>query len=318
MRYAFMLPVYLVFVAEGGAAVVRMVSHVWRAADLKFAARAPDHRSGTSSSAAWYVLCVAALIVISVLYLPAGYRQAKTGWREAADYLAAHTRPGDVIVTDPVFDARRYLDYYYNGPAELATPAVLVASLPGRTPGMRASGGRVWAVTRFEPRPMSAIRLVEFPGLVVSEPLVPVYEPDTLTAAMISLMQQAVEAAPGWAARMSAQGVMDPDPHVARAAAYLYLGDVLRVAGRLPEAIAAYEAKLADDPDPAAGYVTLAETYQAAGRLEAAVRTYQQAVVRQPKWQGSDAEAAAALAQAGRWAEAAAAYQEVVQEQREP
>jgi predicted Zn-dependent protease len=265
-----------------------------------------------------YATCVAVLVVISVLYLPASYRQVKTGWREAADYLAAHTRPGDVIVTDPVFDARRYLDYYYNGPAELATPAVLVASLPGRTPGMRASGGRVWAVTRFEPRPVSAVRLVEFPGLVVSEPLVPVYESETLTAAMIDLMQQAVEAAPAWAARMSAQGVMDPDPRVARAAAYLSLGDVLRVAGRLPEAISAYEAMLADDPDAAAGYATLAEAYQAGGRVEAAVHAYQQAVVREPRWQGPRAEAAAALARAGRWAEAAAAYETVVQEQREP
>ncbi len=140
----------------------------------------------------------------------------------------------------------------------------------------------------------------------------PVYEPEVLTAAMIDLGQQAVAAAPEWAARMSAQGIMDPDPHVARAAAYLFLGDTLRVAGRLPEAIAAYEAMVADDPDPAAGYVVLAEAYQEAGRDEAAVRAYQAAVARTPKWQGATAEAAEALAQAGRWTEAAAAYQAIV------
>ena len=322
MRYAFLLPVYLILVAEGAAGIVRLACNL----------HSTSARSGVQPSGCptlgrlkpalrvglppWAV-SAAVLVAINVLYLPATYRQAKTGWREAAAYLDERTRPGDVIVTDPLFDAGRYLDYYYSGPAELTTPAVLVASLPARARGMRASGGRVWAVTRFVPRPLAAIRPVEFPGLVISEPLIPVYEPEPLTAAMIDLMQQAVEAAPGWAARMSAEGTMDPDPRVARAAAYLFLGDVLRVAGRLPEATAAYEAMVSDDPDAAAGHAILAEAYQATGRNEAAVRAYQRAVALQPKWQGPRAEAAAALAEAGEWAEAAAAYQAIVQP-REP
>jgi tetratricopeptide (TPR) repeat protein len=125
-------------------------------------------------------------------------------------------------------------------------------------------------------------------------------------------MQQAVAAAPIWAAEMSAGGVLDPEPLVAQAAAYLFLGDVYRAAGRLPEAVAAYEAMVADYPGSAAGYVTLAEAYEAAGQPEAAVRAYRQAVALNPAWQGAAAATAARLADDGRWAEAAAAYRAVV------
>jgi tetratricopeptide (TPR) repeat protein len=141
---------------------------------------------------------------------------------------------------------------------------------------------------------------------------VAVYEPEVLRAAMIDLMQQAVAAAPGWAAEMSAEGVMEPDPLVARAAAYLFLGDVYQAAGRLPEAVAAYEAMVADEPASAGGYVTLAKAYEAVGQLEAAVGAYRRAVDLNPAWQGAQAEAAAALAHAGGWTEAAAAYRALI------
>jgi len=251
------------------------------------------------------------LALLSIFYLPSYYRQTKPDWRGVADYLAARTRPGDAIVTDALFDAGRYLDYYYPGPAELVTPALLVTNLSDRAVSMRASSGRVWVVTRFRPRPLAAVRLVEFPGLVISEPVVVVYEPQVLAAAMIDLMQQAVAAAPGWAAQMSAEGVMDPDPWVSRAAAYLFLGDTYRAAGRLPDAVAAYRGMVADSPTPA-GYVLLAKTCEMTGQPEQAVQAYQQAVALNPTWQGPDTNAADALATAGRWVDAAAAYRAIV------
>ncbi len=295
VRYAFLLPVYLLFVAQGVLAAGR-----WGMTNLKYL-----------SFDICYLIFVSGLVLVSVLYLPAYYRQSKPDWRGVGTYLAARTRPGDVIVTDPLFDVGRYLDYYYDGPAELVTPALLVTNLSDRVVSMRASNGRVWAVTRFHPKPVAAVQPVEFFGLTVSEPVVAIYEPDVLTAAMIDLMQQAVAAAPGWAAEMSAGGVMDPDPLVAQAAAYLFLGDVYRAAGRLPEAVAAYQAMVADYPT-AAGYVVLAKAYEAAGRPEQATLTYQQAVALNPTWYGARADAAASLAAAGRWAEAAAAYQSIV------
>jgi tetratricopeptide (TPR) repeat protein len=260
-----------------------------------------------------YAVPLLVLALISALYLPGYYRQTKPDWRGAGVYLAARTTPGDVIVTGPLFDVGRYLDYYYDGPAELMPPALLVATLPDRVASMRASGGRVWAVTRFRPAAVAAVRPVAFSGLTVSEPVVPIYEPEILTAAMVDLMQQAVAAAPGWAAEMSAEGMMDPEPLVARAAAYLFLGDVYRAAGRLPEAVAAYEAMVADSPASVGGYITLAEAYEAAGQPEAAVGAYRRAVALNPAWQGVHADAAASLADAGRWAEAAAAYRAIIE-----
>ncbi len=259
-----------------------------------------------------YAVALLALALASLFYLPGYYRQTKPDWRGVGSYLAAQTIPGDVIVTGPLFDVGRYLDYYYDGPADLMPPALLVASLSDRVVSMRTSGGRVWAVTRFRPAPMAAVQSVQFPGLTVSEPLLPIYEPDLLTAAMVDLMQQAVAAAPGWAAEMSAEGVMDPDPLAARAAAYLFLGDVYREAGRLPEAVGAYEAMVADYPASAGGYVVLARAYEALGEPEAAVGAYRQAVALNPAWQGARADAAAALADAGHWAEAALAYQAII------
>jgi len=250
--------------------------------------------------------------LISAVFLPEYFQRTKPDWRGAGAYLADRTSPGDVIITGPLFDVGRYLDYYYDGPAELMPPALLVASLPDRADSMRVGGGRVWVVTRFQPAAMGAVRKVQFPGLTILEPVVPVYEPDLLEAAMIDLMEQAVIAAPGWAADMSAQGVMNPDPLVARAAAYLFLGDVYRAADRVPEAVAAYEAMVADHPASAGGYATLAEAYEAAGQAEAAATAYRRAVALNPSWQGPEAEQAEALADAGHWDEAVAAYQAIV------
>ena len=291
-RYAFLLPLYLIMVGQGikgwAQSLARIQISWWRNV---------------------FAVVAALLIMLSALHLPEVYRPMRTAWREAAAYLTAQTRPGDVIISDALFDTGRYLGYYYRGPAELTTPAMLVMTLPQRVDGMRASGGRVWAVTRFHPRPVAAVRPVEFHGLVISEPVLPIYEVAVLREAVIDLMRQAVTAAPEWAERMTAQGLMQPDARVARAAAYFFLGDVLRASGRLSEAIAAYQAMVADDPDALGGYLALAEAYVAAERFEEAVYAYRQAVARQPRWQGVYAQAAESLADAGEWAAAAAAYQ---------
>jgi len=302
MRNAFLLPIYLLFVAQGVSSLVDSLRK-----------RIETSRPGSATHLAPTLPIVACVLmfIISALFLPAYYQRSKPDWRGVGAYLEDRTVPGDVIVTGPLFDTMRYLHYYYHGPAELVSPAMLVESLPGRAPSMRATGGRVWAVTRFQPAAVSAIRLVEFPGLIISEPAMPIYEPDVLTAAMIDMMQQAVTAAPQWAAQMTAGGVMDPDPFVARAAALLFLGDVYRVAGYPAESIAAYQAMVADHP-AAGGYVTLAEAYVAAGQMEPAAEAYRQAVARKPAWQGTCADAAEALVTAGRWDDAVASYQEIV------
>lgn len=291
-RYAFLLPLYLILVAQGIKGCVQPIARM---------------RAGFARVA--FAAVAAGTLLLSAFHLPEVYRPVRTAWREAAAYLTEQTRPGDVIISDALFDTGRYLGYYYRGPAELTTPAMLVATLPRRIEGLRISGGRVWAVTRFYPRPVAAVRPVEFPGLVVSEPVLPIYEAAVLQEAVIDLMRQAVTAAPAWAEHMTAQGLMQPDARVTRAAAYLFLGDVLRAAGHLSEAITAYQAMVADDPASPGGYVVLAEAYAAAGRFEEAVAAYRQAVARQPRWQGARATAAEALARAGAWAAAAAAYQ---------
>jgi hypothetical protein len=324
LRYVFLLPVYLLFVARGGAAVLAgswgLIAGGWPDFEKRGTRQSRNQGSGMQAISLTdllfhrFMIAIAllSLVLISVLYLPGYYQRTKPDWRGAGAYLEARTIPGDVIVTGPLFDVGRYLDYYYDGPAELMPPAFLVASLSDRVASMRVSGGRVWAVTRFQPEPVAAVRSIQFPGLTVSEPVVAIYEPDPLRAAMIDLMHQAVTAAPIWADEMSAGGVLDPDPRTARAAAYLFLGDVYREARRLPEALAAYEAMVADYPASAGGYVILAETYESAGQQEAAIEAYRRAVSLNPVWQGALAEEAAALADVGRWNDALAAYRAAV------
>ncbi len=303
MRNAFMLPVYLLFVGRGCVVAAG-------AAQRLLTGKRTETVSG-SVSRVFLVALMALVVAASAVSLPAYYGRSKTAWRQVADYLNEKTKPGDVIVTGALFDMRRYLDYYYHGPAELVTPAMLVNTLPHRSKSMRAAGGRVWAVVRFSPQPMTATQQVPFPGLVILEPTLPVYEPDVLTQAMINLSQQEVAAAFDWAAQMQAQGLMEPDPLVTQAAAYLFLGDVYRAAGDLPAAVGAYEAMVADQPYTAGGYVTLAKAYQAAGQTEKAAHAFAQAVSLDPAWQGSAADQAAALLQAGRWQEAVAAYESI-------
>jgi mannosyltransferase len=297
MRNAFLLPVFLLLAAYG---------LTWAADRL---GRVVGDRSVQGILLG---VLVAGAGAASLLHLSETYAIPKTDWRGAATYMETRTRAGDVIVTGALFDMRRYLDYYYDGPAELVTPALLVDTLPSRIPGMRASGSSVWALTRFTPEPMAAMQTVPFPGLVVSAPTMPVYEPDILTGAMISLMQQEAAAADDWAAEMRLQGLMEPDPNVSRAAAHLYLGDVFRAAGDVQAAVSAYETMVADDPDSAGGYVVLANAYHENGQGEAAAHAYAQAVARNRKWQGEAARQAEAYVEAGAWEQAVTAYRQII------
>ena len=151
-----------------------------------------------------------------------------------------------------------------------------------------------------------------FAGLVVSAPTMPIYEADVLTGAMISLMEQEAAGAIDWAKEMQSQGLMEPDPLVGRAAAYLFLGDVYRAAGDLSGAIHAYEAMVADGATSSGGYVVLADAYDAAGRTEAAAGAYSRAIALNRKWQGEAAREAEVFLEARQWDQAVTTFQRII------
>jgi tetratricopeptide (TPR) repeat protein len=130
--------------------------------------------------------------------------------------------------------------------------------------------------------------------------------------AAIHLAQQAVEAAYPWAAEAQAQGVLDPDPRTAQAAALRARGDTLVAAGRLPQALAAYQTAVDIFPGWVSGFIVLAETQEAMGNVQAAAEAYRQAVNFNLKWHGAKAEQAAALVEAGQWAVAVEHYHQII------
>ncbi|MCL4295176.1 MAG: hypothetical protein KJ077_05590 [Anaerolineae bacterium] len=314
-RYAFVLPVYLTVIAY---AMVRMS----RSANEQINERTgPGWRTGKqplssifyplSSILKYFLWILATLSFIAVLGI---YGQTKPDWRDAAAYLDEHTSPNDLILIGPLWDEGRFIDYYYRGQAQLLTPAALLTNIQERAETLRATGGRVWAVNRFEPAPSPVVKNVVFPGgVVVSEPELVIYEPAVLTEAALDLARQAVGAAYPWAAAMEAQGVLNPDPRTAKAGALRALGDALVAAGRPQEAIAPYQAAVDIFPGWVDGFVVLAETQEAVGNLPEAVEAYRQAVAYNLKWQGPAAVEAAALVKAGRWAEAVEKYHQIIE-----
>ncbi|MFQ5613625.1 MAG: glycosyltransferase family 39 protein [Anaerolineae bacterium] len=295
LRYAFVLPVFLLL-----AAAALLWFGRWLAAKRWVASR-------------WSLVYVSWIAVTISLYGALTiFAQSKPDWRGAAQYLARNAAPGDVIVTGPLWDDGRFLGYYYRGPAELTAPAGLVASLPERAESLRAIGGRVWLVARFAPEFGQALRPVAFPGLVVLEPEVVVYEPPVLEAAMVEFCRQAVEAAFPWAGAMAAGGVLNPDPRPAQALAYLCLGDTLLAAGRVEEALEPYRAMVEVFPGWVNGYVTLAEAYEALGNMPAAAETYGRAVAFNPDWRNSLADRAGSLADRGEVEAALAIYHQLI------
>jgi hypothetical protein len=321
-RYAFILPVYLTVIAYAVASISE-----WRTAYRKSQplSNPPEYQptslpalrlSGlpifqSSNLPTYLTWILATLSFIAVLGI---FCQTKPDWRDAAAYLDEHTSPNDLILIGPLWDEGRFIDYYYRGQAQLLTPAALLTNIQERAETLRATGGRVWAVNRFEPAPSPVVKNIVFPGgVVVSEPQLVVYEPAVLTEATLNLARQAVDAAYPWAAAMEAQGVLNPDPRTAKTAALRALGDALVAAGRPKEAIVPYQTAVDIFPGWVEGFLVLGETQEAVGNLPAAAQAYQQAVAYNLKWHGPAAAEAAALIKAGQWAAAVEKYHEIIE-----
>ncbi len=240
------------------------------------------------------------------------YAQTKPNWRGAAAYLDERARPVDIILVGPLWDEGRFIDYYYRGQAQLLTPAAVVANIQGYAAGLRANGGRVWAVNRFAPTETAVLKNIDFSGVIISEPTVPVYEPALLTAAAIDLADQAVTGAYPWAEAAEAQGVLNPDPRTAQAAALRALGDTLVAAGRPQEALEPYQTAVDIFPGWVNGFLVLAETQESIGNLPAAAAAYRQAVAFNSAWHGPSADEAASLVEQGEWSAALEKYHQIV------
>jgi tetratricopeptide (TPR) repeat protein len=240
------------------------------------------------------------------------YQQPKPNWREAAAYLSVNTAPADIILIGPLWDEGRFIGYYYRGQAQLLTPAAMVTNIEGRLAGLREGNGRIWAVNRFAPVGMDAFNNHFFSGVVISEPRLTVFDAGPLTGAILNLAGQAVDAAYSWAAEAESQGVLDPDPRTARAAALRAQGDTLMATGRPEEAILAYQAAVESFPGWVSGFIALAEANEAAGDLPAAAKAYRTAVKFNRDWQGSAADNAAKLVDAGKWQPAIEEYRQLI------
>jgi hypothetical protein len=313
-RYAFVLPVYLAVVAYGVVSLAVMASAPFDT--VRYSGWGSHYRSrpgqpvGSPGSLAIYI--VWALATLSFIASLRVYQLVKPDWRGAAAYLDEHTQPADIVLTGPLWDEGRFIGYYYQGKAQLLTPAAMVTNIEGRAEGLRAGGGRIWAVNRFAPAETPASRNIVFPGVVVSEPKVVVYEPDLLAGAAIDLAAQAVEAAYPWAAEAEAQGILNPDPRTAKAAALRALGDTLMAAHRPAEALEPYQTAVTIFPGWTNGFIALGEAYEATGNLPAAAEAYRQAVRFNLEWQGAEANQAAALLEANNWPAALEIYRTII------
>ncbi|MCB0209563.1 MAG: glycosyltransferase family 39 protein [Anaerolineae bacterium] len=294
-RYAFVLPIYLMVVAYGLIEISRLLAP--RSIPLRL--------SGVPTYLIWIVSTLSFLAALHV------FDQVKPDWRDAAAYLDQHTGPVDIILIGPLWDEGRFIDYYYRGQAQLLTPAAMVTNIERRTEELRAHGGQVWAVNRFAPEESAAMRNVSFPGVVISEPTLPIYEAQPLTQGAISLASQAVDAAYPWAAEAQQQGVLDPDPRTARAAALLALGDTFMAAGQPQAALEPYQIAVDIFPGWVNGFLALAEAHQATGNVPAAVEAYRQAVAFNMQWQGPEANEAITLSQSGQWETALEKYHQI-------
>ncbi|GAB4429232.1 MAG: hypothetical protein Kow0031_09760 [Anaerolineae bacterium] len=294
-RYAFVLPVYLPVIAVA----------LWA-----LAARLPASSQSQRRAAEYGVWLLATISLVGSIGV---FQQTKPNWRQAAAFLSERVAPADIVLLGPLWDEGRFIGYYYRGSAPLLTPAAMVVNIQGRAEGLRQGNGRVWAVNRFAPAESPVYANHSFNGVVVSEPTLTVFEPELLQMAALDLAAQAVEAAYPWAAAAQAQGVLDPDPRTAQAAALRALGDAWLAAGQPQPAVAAYQRAVDIFPGWVSGFIALAEAQQAAGNLPEAARAYREAVQFNLDWQGEAAAQAAALVEAEQWAEAVAAYQKIVE-----
>jgi mannosyltransferase len=293
LRYTFILPIYLIYVAlglVGLAGFIRPIRRQW-------------------------VLAAATLllVILSLVGVLTIYAQRKPDWRGAAAMLATLAQPGDVIMTGPLWDDDRFLGYYYPQPEKLMQPPVLVSRLPGLAAEMSEAGGRLWLVTRYPPK-MDEFIPHELYGATVLEQIQPNYDPVAIIRMGAELCKQAARSADDWAAEMEAGGVLNPDPRASRAGAYLCQGSTYAAVGDFEAALKPYQKMVESFPGWSGGYVILAKTYIAVDNLPAAVEAYNQAVRFNPAWQGSQADAAARLAAQRQWAEAVALYETITDE----
>ncbi len=305
-RYAFILPIYLTVVAYTTVQLGLFLGDTMSGKKVSIQKANQTNQQPAILYVAWIVTALAFVATLG------SYNQTKPNWRAAAAYLNEHTAPADIILIGPLWDEGRFIDYYYRGQAQLLTPAAMVTNIGGRSEGLRSGGGRIWAVNRYPPNESGNFKNIEFTGVTISEPQVTVYEPQLLAGAALDLASQAVDAAYPWARQAEAQGVLDPDPRTARAAALRAYGDTLVAANRPQEAIEPYQIAVDIFPGWTGGFVALAEAQVLVGNAPAAVKAYQQAVIYNPHWQGPLADEASVLLEAQQWEKALELYQQIV------
>jgi uncharacterized membrane protein len=287
-RYAFILPVYLTIIAS--AVITISLNRPPRLATYLI----------------WLLATLSGLALLTI------YPQVKPDWRGAAAYLTQHTQPADLIIYGPLWDEGRFIEYYYRGPAQLLTPAAMLTNIQDRADQLARYGGRIWAVTRFQPKESAVAHNLIFPGVVVTEPKFPVYDPLLLSEATLDLAAQTVAGAYPWAAEAAAQGVLNPDPRTAKAVALAALGDSLVAAGRPAAALVPYQQAVTIFPGWVRGYLALAETQEAIGDLPAAAKSYRQAVAFNLAWHGPLADEASRLVEAQAWPAALAKFHQII------
>lgn len=294
LRYAFVLPVYLIFVAWG---------IVW----LAEICPQPGQRVCLG-------LSLGLLVTLNLQSSIMVYQQSKPNWRQAAAFVAQQAGPADVVVTGPLWDDARFFSYYYPHPEQVMPPPTLAFRLPGVAADMAAVQGRLWLVTRYPPEEMKGFEPHILHGVTVLEQTRLEYDPVRIIDIGANLCKQAAKTAEAWAAEMAAAGVLTPDPRASKATAYLCQGDTYAVTGDYERALKPHQQMVEAFPGWAGGYLTLAKTYLAVDNLSAASAAFEQAVAFNPAWQTSQSEAATTFARQGNWQKAIELYQAAIGE----
>ncbi len=286
LRYAFILPVYLIFVAIAVERVLR-----W-----KFGVLIP----------------VVILMAISLTGVLTVYEQRKPDWRGAAQFVTSHAKPTDIIISGPLWDDGRFFSYYYPYPDNILRPPVFVSRLPNIATEMADTQSKVWLVSRYHPQAIKRFTAHEFYGVTVLESTQPEYDPVQLVNIAADVCRHAGESAYDWADEMTKDGVLTPDPRTAQAGAYHCQGEVYAISGDIERAIRPYKKMINAFPELPQGYIFLAEMYVALDDFASASEAYAQGIARNPKWQGTLADEAHLLVQAKQWQEAVEMYQLII------
>jgi len=121
LRYTFVLPVYLIFVA---LAVEEIIARgAWYVSKLR--ATNDELRTTHYALRTMRYALFAAMIVLTILSLFgvwAVYQQPKPDWRGAAALVAGRAGAEDVILAGPLWDDTRFFSYYYPYPDRVMPP----------------------------------------------------------------------------------------------------------------------------------------------------------------------------------------------------